>query len=265
VSVAGDDEATPIAERAVIDAVRAEPDHAPLRYSSSPAMTYFEQNPTAVRALLDVAGGPMFEHRVAQLRQDRESACARARAETGYAERGFTILEERPSWRDNTRVALRYLRTSDAHDATTDAVTDPARWAVLLVEDTVLVDATTGEPVDEADVDWTTQLHPYRTPAEDCRHASTVLEQTVWEPRNRRLVEGTVTRVRCRDPYRRWTFQRRAVGVERRPVHRLIACAARPRGVPTAAEAGLMTYQHLAWAKTVSARAVCGWPHYPRA
>jgi hypothetical protein len=31
------------------------------------------------------------------------------------------------------------------------------------------------------------------------------------------------------------------------------------------AEAGLMTDQHLAWAKTVSARAVCGCPHYPRA
>jgi hypothetical protein len=42
------------------------------------------------------------------------------------------------------------------------------------------------------------------------------------------------------------------VRVERWPVHRLIACAARPGGVPTAvSEAGLMTDQHLAWAKTV--------------
>jgi hypothetical protein len=47
------------------------------------------------------------------------------------------------------------------------------------------------------------------------------------------------------------------VGVERRPVHRLIACAARPGGVPaTVTEASLMTHQHLAdaaqhrWHKT---------------
>ena len=37
-----------------------------------------------------------------------------------------------------------------------------------------------------------------------------------------------------RDPDDRWPMEGVAVGVERRPVHRLIACAARPRHVPAA-------------------------------
>ena len=42
------------------------------------------------------------------------------------------------------------------------------------------------------------------------------------------------------------------MGVERRPAHRLIACAAGPGGVPTAlAEARLMTDEHLADAEGV--------------
>ena len=41
--------------------------------------------------------------------------------------------------------------------------------------------------------------------------------------------------------------------IERRPVHRLIACAARPRRVPAAMpEAGLMPDEDLAGADTVS-------------
>jgi hypothetical protein len=47
------------------------------------------------------------------------------------------------------------------------------------------------------------------------------------------------------------------VGVEWRPEHRLIACAARPGGVAAAVtEAGLMADQDLARAKGVSVRAV---------
>ena len=52
------------------------------------------------------------------------------------------------------------------------------------------------------------------------------------------------------DAHGRWPVERRAVGVERRPVHRLIACAARPGGVPAAVpEAGLMTDEHLSGAE----------------
>ena len=48
------------------------------------------------------------------------------------------------------------------------------------------------------------------------------------------------------DAHRRRPFECRAVGVERRPVHRLIACAACPGGVPAAVtEAGLMPDEDL--------------------
>jgi hypothetical protein len=37
------------------------------------------------------------------------------------------------------------------------AVSDRGQWAVFAVEDTVLVDAATGEPADENQVDWSTE------------------------------------------------------------------------------------------------------------
>jgi hypothetical protein len=71
----------------------------------------------AVQALLAVAGKPTFEHRVAQLRQDRIATAARTETENIYVEKGFTVLEQRPQWRDTTTVLLRYLRTADGDDA----------------------------------------------------------------------------------------------------------------------------------------------------
>jgi len=77
---------------------------------------------------------------------------------------------------------LRYLHTADGQEATEATITDPAHWGVLMVEDTVLADADTGEPLDEADVDWATAHRPDREPAEGTRHADTVVETTVWQP-----------------------------------------------------------------------------------
>jgi hypothetical protein len=55
------------------------------------------------------------------------------------------------------------------------------------------------------------------------------------------------------DPHRRRPIERGAVRVERRPVHRLVACAARLGGVAAAvAEARLMTDQYLAGAEGVA-------------
>jgi hypothetical protein len=43
------------------------------------------------------------------------------------------------------------------------------------------------------------------------------------------------------------------VRVERRPVHRLVAASAHPRGVPaTVTKTGLMPYEHLAGAEGVT-------------
>jgi hypothetical protein len=64
----------------------------------------------------------------------------------------------------------------------------------------------------------------------------------------------------CRRP-----FECRAVGVEGRPVHRLIAGAADPCGVPAAvAEAGLMTDENLAWAESMPVGAARRWVDDPR-
>jgi len=55
---------------------------------------------------------------------------------------------------------------------------------------------------------------------------------------------STWASLRRRDPHGRRPFQRRAVGVHRRPVHHAITRPAVPAGVPSAAvaEAGLMAY-----------------------
>ena len=161
-----------------------------LSLTEAAALREFEDDPRAVEALVGVAGTASFDHRVAQLRQDRLAAQARTEAETTYADRGFTILAERPQWRDTTTVLLRYLRTADGDEATEAVVTDPSRWAVFMVEDTVFVDATNGEPVDEDEVDWSTEHHSDRQPAEGTRHADSVVEKVVWQPE-----------YYCRDPH----------------------------------------------------------------
>ena len=153
-----------------------------LSLAEAAALWEFEDDERAVAALMGVAGSASFDHRVAQLRQERIADQARAKAETVYTERGFTILEDRPMWRDTTRVSLRHLRTADGEEATEAAVTEPARWAVFMVEDALVVDAVTGEPVDEGDVDWATEHHRDREPAEGMRHADTVAEKTEWQP-----------------------------------------------------------------------------------
>ncbi|MDT5075924.1 MAG: ParB family transcriptional regulator, chromosome partitioning protein [Mycobacterium sp.] len=95
---------------------------------------------------------------------------------------GFTILSKRPEWRDITSVLLRHMRTADGDEATEAVITDPAQWAVGMVEDTVLVDAESGEPVDEDGVDWSTEHHRDREPADGIRHAETVVAKAVWQP-----------------------------------------------------------------------------------
>jgi ParB family chromosome partitioning protein len=144
-----------------------------LSLAEAAALREFEDDEHAVNALLTVAGGGAFDHLVAQLRQDRIAEQARTDAEMTYRQQGFMILTERPPWRDTSLVLLRHLRTPDSHEATQAAVTDPAHWAVLLVEDTMLVDTLTGEQVDEADVDWSTEHHPERQTGRrrsPCRH-----------------------------------------------------------------------------------------------
>jgi len=150
------------------------------------ALAEFEDDPAALARLVNVAGTRYFEHTIATLREARASAEAEAKIAADYAERGFTVLTERPHRTDSAAVPLAHLVTHDAEgaevDATEAAVTDPAQWAVLLYESTVLVDRTTGEPVDEDAVDWDTQGDDAATPEDGLRHANTVEDRESYLP-----------------------------------------------------------------------------------
>jgi ParB family transcriptional regulator, chromosome partitioning protein len=146
------------------------------------ALTEFEDIPGAVERLMEAAGGRRFDHVVAQLREERASAEAEANAVAEFTERGFTVLDEHPRGWDPACVPLRHLLTADGHGADDESVTNPADWAVVLYEDTALVDATTGEPVDEQSIDWDTEGNAEATPAEGMRHADSVTDATVYVP-----------------------------------------------------------------------------------
>lgn len=149
-----------------------------LSLSEAAALTEFEDLPGAINRLMQVAGTRSFEHVVAQLRQERAAAEAEAAAAQPYVERGFTWLQQRPDASDPGCIAVRHLLTADGAEADEQAVTDPAQWAVLLYETEIVVDAETGEAVDEDDVDWDTQDQPEASPAEGLRHADTVTDAT---------------------------------------------------------------------------------------
>lgn len=146
------------------------------------AITEFEDMPGAVERLMSAADSGWFEHTVAQLRQQRATDEARAQVAPAYADKGFTLLEQRPDSWDPACIPLHHLVTADGEEADDDAVTHPAHWAVLLVEDTAWCDVETGEVIDEESVDWETEDQPDATPAEGMRHANTVTEAQVFTP-----------------------------------------------------------------------------------
>jgi ParB family transcriptional regulator, chromosome partitioning protein len=141
-----------------------------------------EQDQAAVARLLKAAGGPQFDHTVAQLRQEREAAQALAEAADSFAAQGYRVLEDRPARRDTGCVELRWLRTPDGQPATEEAISDPAHWAVWLEEQAAYVDRESGEPVDEDWIDFDTAYHPDRQPEDGLRHFSTVIETAVYAP-----------------------------------------------------------------------------------
>ncbi|OBG71000.1 MULTISPECIES: ParB N-terminal domain-containing protein [unclassified Mycobacterium] len=153
-----------------------------LSLAEAAAITEFEDMPGAVDRLMRSAGGTWFEHTVAQLRQERAADEARAHAAQPFADKGFTILEDRPDSWDPACIPLHHLVTADGDEADDTAVTTPAHWAVYLVEDTARCDVDTGEVVDEETVDWDTEDQPDATPAEGLRHANTVTEKDVFTP-----------------------------------------------------------------------------------
>lgn len=152
-----------------------------LSLEEAAALTEFEEIPGAVSRLMQAAGSRRFEHVVSQLRQEKITAEAEAKAAQQYLAAGFTVLDEQPPL-DPECVPLYRLRTAEDAQADESAVTDPSHWAVVLFESEGLADVETGAVVNEDEVDWDTQDDPKATPAAGLRHASTVTETIVFTP-----------------------------------------------------------------------------------
>jgi ParB family chromosome partitioning protein len=153
-----------------------------LSLTEAAAVAEFEDMPGALDRLMRDAGTQWFDHTVAQLREQQASAKALREAEKPWADKGFTILDSFPRSWDVEYVELSYLCTAAGEEADETAVTNPAHWAVKLTEENAILDAETGEPVEENAVDWDTENDPEATPAEGLRHANTVIETTVFAP-----------------------------------------------------------------------------------
>ena len=155
-----------------------------LDFTQAEVLAEFEDDENAVERLLRAASynASNFEHTAATLRSERAVEEMFATAEKDFGDRGYTVLQDRPSWRDLAAVFLDNLQTVDGQEVPEDFEKKPEHWAVFLVEAEILVDAQTGEPVDDDDVDRRTRWNSNVEPAEGLRHFSTVTEKTVVEP-----------------------------------------------------------------------------------
>ena len=151
-----------------------------LSLAEAAAITAFEDDPDALAELLRVAGTGRFEHKLAEIRQQRESDKAYGEAVASYTGQGYSVIEDYPGYYDTTHVGLRYLRTADGSAATEEAITDPAHWAVHLTEDTAYVGRDTGESVDDDDIDWYCRHSATGEPEDGKRHPDTVTEHAVF-------------------------------------------------------------------------------------
>ncbi|SBS78090.1 ParB domain protein nuclease [uncultured Mycobacterium sp.] len=155
-----------------------------LDFAQAEVLAEFEDDDDAVERLLRAAryGGNNFEHTVSTLRSEREINALIASVQKEYTERGYTILPDRPRWSDLAAVSLAYLRTTDDGEVRADVEKKPEHWAVYLTEDYAYVDATTGEPVADSELDPDTEYDEDAEAAEGLRHYSTVTEKTVIVP-----------------------------------------------------------------------------------
>lgn len=158
-------------------------DSGQLSLAEAAALSEFDDDPEAIERLIAVAGTSRFEHRVSEIRKEREAEQAYQQVAASYAEQGYTVLGEDdfPEYGDATCIELRYLRTADGEPATADAVTDPAHWAVYLTEEDRYSLTETGEEVDYNDIDWHTR-YTGKDASAGKHHPDAITETTVWAP-----------------------------------------------------------------------------------
>ena len=144
----------------------------------------FDGDDEAQAELIKVAGTDQFAHRVAQLRADREERRRYEEAAEAFTAKAYTVLDGYPSWSDKSYISTNYLLDAEGKHLTDEAIAamQAQHWAVVLVSEEAFVDAATGEPVNERDVDWDTEDDPESEPQEGQRHVRTVKETTIWRP-----------------------------------------------------------------------------------
>lgn len=144
----------------------------------------FDGDDAAQAELIKVAGTDQFDHRVAQLRAEREDRRRYEETAALFTAKGYTVLDRRPGWGDKAYIPTNYLRDAQGEHLTreTIAAMEPQHWAVVLDSEEVFVDVETGEPVDERDIDFATADDPSLEPDEGYRHIRTVTETTAWSP-----------------------------------------------------------------------------------
>ena len=145
---------------ATSEAALAAIDAGQLDIEQAAILSEFDTDTTALTYLTSSRSPGEFDHRVAEMREKAATAARRAEAATGYAERGHTILTERPGWSDELTKAA-FHRLADAENRRSLTEEHPAHpqqlpraWSVWLEETGCYLDTRTGLPVDEDDIDW---------------------------------------------------------------------------------------------------------------
>ncbi|WP_006243437.1 ParB/RepB/Spo0J family partition protein [Mycolicibacterium tusciae] len=155
-------------------------DSGQLSLAEAAVLSEFDDDADAIARLIEVAGTNRFDHRVAEIRQERESQKAYQEVSARYVEKGYRLLDDDsfPEYGDPTCVELRHLRNADGMPATEESITNPAHWAVYLTEEDGYVDNETGEAVDYQDIDWYSRHSGKVT--EGKRDPNSVTEVAVW-------------------------------------------------------------------------------------
>ena len=85
-----------------------------------------DADPAAVDELVGHAGTGAFAHAAERIRRERESEKAYRSEVARWTEAGYTVLDEEPSYNDQTRVRIDRLRTPEGEPATEADIKDPA-------------------------------------------------------------------------------------------------------------------------------------------
>lgn len=157
-------------------------DSGSLTLEQAAVLVEFEDTEGASERLATAAMAGKFDHAAAEMRQERETRRSWQAAADSYTADGYTVLEEKPSWNDQTNRQLCDLVTAERKTAELEHVTDKTLLTVYLEEVEEFFDSVTGEPVDEDTVDWDTKNDADMTPEEGFRHAYTVQSKPAWEP-----------------------------------------------------------------------------------